>query len=175
MTTDEKLARLALILDELTDIDLGYPQHGNTVAPPTDGAAALLAEAGLSGIEGLVELYSACDGVSMPDVHNGYFIHPLRRPLNVGDPNSEPRAVLAGDEIPVLLIGSTGGGDLFVVERQSGRVLVLPPGLINDGRYEGRRIRVVADTIIKFLDILISDAEAFVRGDRGHWYLKAEE
>lgn len=172
MTIAEKLLRLATILDELAAIDLGYPQGENTILPPSAGAVALLAEAGLAGIEGLTDLYTACNGVSMPDVHNGYFIKPLRRVLKCA-PSSEPSTILLEDAIAVLPLGSTGGGSLFVAEREGGRVLHLPPGPLHEGRYDGRHInvRVVAESIPSFLDLLINDAEAFVHGDQGHRYL----
>ncbi|MDR3620843.1 MAG: hypothetical protein P4L85_15940 [Paludisphaera borealis] len=95
MSITQKLRRLTAILDELAGIDLGYPMGENTISPPKSGAVALLAEAGLSAISGLNELYSACDGISMPDIHNGYFIKPLQRVLEY-DPASEPRTILLG-------------------------------------------------------------------------------
>lgn len=75
--------------------------------------------------------------------------------------------------MPVLSLGSTGGGSLFVTERQGGRVLHLPPGPIHEGRFDGRRtiVRVVAEDISHFFDLVIDDAEAFVRDEQGHLYL----
>jgi hypothetical protein len=172
MSITQKLLRLAVILDELALIDLGYPPSENTISPPRAEAVAILTEAGLSGIDGLSDLYSACDGISMPDVHTGYFIKSLRRVLEY-DPSSEPLTILLEDVIPILPFGSTGGGSLFVVERQGGRVLYLPPGPLHEGRYDGRQtnVRPVAENISRFLDLLIDDAEAFVRDERGHRYL----
>lgn len=172
MSITRKLRRLAAILDELAVIDFGYPLGENTISPPRPEAIALLAEAGLAGVEGLAVLYTACDGISMPDVHTGYFIKPLLRVLN-HDPSSEPLTVLLEAEIPVVPLGSTGGGSLFVAERQGGRILYLPPGPLHGGCYDGRRtnVRVVAEGISHFLDLVIDDAGAFVRGERGHRYL----
>jgi hypothetical protein len=172
MSITQKLRRLATILDELAVIDFGYPPGENTISPPRPEAIALLAEAGLAGVEGLADLYSACDGISMPDVHTGYFIKPLLRVLN-HDSSSEPLTILLETEIPVIPLGSTGGGSLFVAERQGGRVLHLPPGPLHRGCYDGRQtnVRVVAEGISHFLDLVIEDAEAFVRDEQGHRYL----
>jgi hypothetical protein len=172
MSIAQKLRRLATILGELALIDLGYPLGENTISPPRPGAIVLLGESGLSGVGGLADLYSACDGISMPDVHTGYFIKPLRGALNY-DPSSEPLTILLGTEIPVVPLGSTGGGGLFVVERQGGRVFHLPPGPLHDGCYDGHQtnVRVVAKDISHFLGLIVDDAEAFVRDDRGHRYL----
>jgi hypothetical protein len=166
------MRRLDSILHELTAIDFGYPLGENTIIPPRLGATDALAKTGLTKVRGLLDLYSACDGISMPDVHTGYFIKPLRKVLEY-DPASEPRTVLLETEIQVLPIGSTGGGDLFVVERESGRVLILPPGPLHEGRYDGRhtKVRVIAEDISRFLDRLLDDAAAFVRDERGHQYL----
>ncbi|WZO98751.1 hypothetical protein EP7_000339 [Isosphaeraceae bacterium EP7] len=172
MSITQKIRRLATILDELATIDFGYPLGENTISPPRPGTIALLAEAGLSGVGGLADLYSACDGISMPDVHTGYFIKPLPGVLNY-DPSSEPLAILLEAEIPVVPLGSTGGGGLFMAERQGGRVLHLPPGPLHSGCYDGRQanVRVVAEDIYHFLDLVIDDAEAFVRDDQRHRYL----
>jgi len=168
----QTLRRLATTLGELDLIDFGYPLGENTISPPRSDAIALLAESGLSAVKGLAELYSACDGISMPDVHNGYFIDPLWRILN-NDPSSAPRTVLQETEISAVTLGSTGGGGLFVADRQGGRIFHLPPGPLHDGRYDGRQanVRVVAEDISQFLDLIVDDAEAFVRHDQGHRYL----
>lgn len=171
----QQLRRLDSILRELAAIDFGYPLGENAIAPPPSGAAAALSEAGLAGISGLSDLYSACDGISMPDVHTGYFIKPLRKVLKY-DLASEPRTVILQTEVPVLPLGSTGGGSLFVVEQDDGRVLLLPPGPLHEGRYDGRhtKTRVVAEDIPHFVEKVIDDAAAFVRAEQEHRYLTDE-
>lgn len=172
MSIHEQISNLESILRELAAIDFGYPLGDNLVAPPGEQANYALAEAGLDGISGLLDLYSSCNGISMPDVHNGYFIKPLHKLLEY-KPASEPRTVLLDAELEVIPLGSTGGGDLFVVERKSGRVLLLPPGPLHDGLYDGRQtnVKVVAEGIPQFLDELICDVEAFVHDKQGHRYL----
>src|SRR5262245_2784778 len=158
MTIAEKLRRLAAVLDELATIDLGYPQGENTISPPRPGAVAILAEAGLAGIGGLGELYSACDGISIPDVHNAYFIYDLDRVcshLPVSDPVHLSHA--DGSETVVLTIGPDGGGNHFALDRGRGRILFLPIGPLHEGRHEDRRttVRTVAEDISHFLDLII--------------------
>lgn len=175
MSITGKLRRLDSILRELAAIDFGYPLGENTVTPPIPAAADALVEAGLDRIRWLSDLYSACDGISMPDINNGYFIKPLHKVLKY-DLASEPKTVLLDTEISVLSLGSTGGGSLFVVEREIGRVLLLPPGPLHEGHYDGRHTKagVVAEDISLFLDRLIDDAAAFVREEHGHQYLTSQ-
>lgn len=68
---------------------------------------------------------------------------------------------------------STGNGSLFVVEREEGRVLLLPPGPVRKRRYDGKEstFQIVALNVSQFLELLAADFEAFVNDDRGHVYL----
>jgi hypothetical protein len=172
MSIHQLLQRLESVLRELAEIDFGYPLGENKIASPTSGAVAALSEAGLSHVGGLSDLYSACDGINLPDIHSGYFIKPLRNVLHY-DKSSEPRTIILDSELPVISLGSTGGGSLFVVEQNGGRILFLPPGLLHDGIYDGRQtnVRVAAEDILHFLGKLIDDAAAFVRDEPGHRYL----
>ncbi len=114
----------------------------------------------------LYELYSVCDGMSLPDVHFGYFIDPLQRVLNRDQP-TDPQIVILEKEIKVLPIGSTGGGDHFVLDRHSGEVIFLPHGSLNAGRYDGRTVRVITvahSTSHSSVELLTRDVEAFCKG-----------
>jgi hypothetical protein len=81
--------------------------------------------------------------------------------------------VLMERKISVLSFGSTGGGDLFVVRCENGTILLLPPGPLKDGQYDGRgrRVKEVAKTIQQFLVLLLADLVAFVNDDKHHIYL----
>jgi hypothetical protein len=175
MSITQQLQRLESILHDLTKIDLGYPLGSNTISPPFAGAASsALSKAGLDTIKELSDLYSACDGIRMPDVHNGYFIYDLDR-ICSHYPDSDPCRLLSdnNDEFAVLAIGQDGGGNHFVLHRNEGYVLFLPIGPLYQGCYDGRhtKIRVVARDIPDFLDKLIDDATAFVNDEHGHRYL----
>ena len=118
---------------------------------------------------GSPRLYTACDGLSFPDVHNGYFIKPLDRLIHT-DLASEPNKVLSDDIIDVFSFGSTGNGSLFVVDSRRGSVLLLPPGPMTDGLYDGRRLAVrrAAAIVPLFVERLLEDLTAFVKGDTQH-------
>jgi hypothetical protein len=172
MLMSHKLERLDRILRELAEIDLGYPQSQNRIASPIPGAAAALAASGLDGVPLLAEFYMLCDGINMPNIRNGYFIDSHAR-LLASDSDSVLRIVRRDSDTPVVCFGSTCGGGLFAVERDSGRVLLLPPSLLRDGVYHVREsdMKVVATSIAHLLDRLIEDAVAFVRDDRCHAFM----
>ncbi|MFV0138149.1 hypothetical protein ACLGIH_34245 [Streptomyces sp. HMX87] len=92
----------------------GYPAGNNNVAPADDetrAAVALLAnhrpEHGA-----LLSLYAVIDSVSMPDIGNGYFIHP---PSTVTEHLDEYGAVPLTNGAHGVVFGSDGGGRLFAL------------------------------------------------------------
>jgi hypothetical protein len=153
------------------NIDFGYPL-GENIIRSAEGRKYSISELGTSCAKWLVPLYSVCDGLSFPDVHVGYFIKPLERVLSF-DRSSEPDRVILDREIAVVPIGSTGGGALFVVDCEHGSVLLLPPGPLHDGRYDGTRamIKVVAESVPRFLEALLDDVRAFVKNKIAHAYI----
>jgi hypothetical protein len=174
MSISHQLERLKSMLEELVSIDLGYPQSENRIFPPqSHDAQNALAKARLSEFKELVEFYSACDGLSLPDIHNGYFIKTLGKLL--APDSSEPNTVLLESETTVIPFGSTGGGDLFVMEKTNGSVQFLPPSSLEEGHYDGRLVsaRLVADSFSHFLEKLLTDVQAFVNGEEKHQYLTA--
>ena len=158
-------------LDELATIDLGYPQ-GDNVIRPIEQRACSPSEMDQCGSKWLTPLYSACDGLSFPDVHIGYFIKPLSKVL-VFDRASEPDTILLAHEVSVKPIGSTGGGALFVVDCENGRVILLPPGPLRNGQYDGRsaKVKVISESVAEFLSLLLADLYAFVKNNRSHSYI----
>jgi hypothetical protein len=165
MSVEESVARIEALLDSLAKIDLGYPQGQNCVFSPMprDDLETSLERIGLASYESLCGFYAACDGVSLPDVHIGYFLHEakkLGRHGRVHDIN-EVLGPFAGS---VVIIGSTGGGDLFALRRKEGDVLFLPPGPVHAGAYDGARaaVRRLAADFESFLERIVADVEAFV-------------
>lgn len=174
MAIDENIAELRRLGDELMEADFGYPLGSNGVAPTI---ATTLLPTVLDRVtdnaskEQLMSFYSQCDGFSFPDVHIGYFVKPSKK-LDSFDRSSEPDTLLLNEPFAVLPIGSTGGGDLFVLDCQAGAVLLLPPGPLHDGQYDatGLEIREVASSIEQFVKRLTADVSAFVKGVE-HRYL----
>ena len=105
-------------------------------------------------------------------MHVGYFIKSIKR-VAFFDRSSEPDRVLLDHEIPVLSIGWTGGGGLSVVDCELGGVMLLPPAALVDGRYDGTRtkVKIIADSVSRFLDLLLFDLRAFVKNESGHAYI----
>ncbi|MDB5342829.1 MAG: hypothetical protein JWP89_1206 [Schlesneria sp.] len=172
MTVSESIQRMTNKLVELYKIDFGYPLGENVIRKVDRRNGIPSAFVSTNGSTWLNELYSACDGISFPDVHVGYFLKPIERVISF-DRSSEPTTVVLDHEFSVLPFGSTGGGGLFVVGCDLGNVMLLPPGPLHDGRYcgIGQNVKHVAATVPIFVDLLSSDLSAFVNDDRDHIYI----
>lgn len=174
MLIKDSIAELRRLRDELMEIDFGYPLGDNEVASPGEGkvsAAVFDRMANEAARKQLASIYAQCDGFSLPDVHVGYFLKPAAE-LESYDRDSEPDTLLLNGARGVLPLGSTGGGDLFVIDGQTGKVLLLPPGPLQDGLYDasGLAVREVAASLEHFIERLLLDVRAFVH-DTEHNYL----
>lgn len=142
---------------------LGYP------VGPGDNVVTEPGEAVLIDLPpGLAALYRVIGEVSLPDIGNGYFIHPLgylTESVARGMPVQADTQVLAG---PVVTFGSDGGGTLYCTPAASGEVWALPEGEIKNGIYRGGMAapRLIAASVEEFLDRLLAEASGFV--ETGH-------
>jgi hypothetical protein len=161
-------ARMEALIAELEQIDLGYPLGRNEVhAPSSEEVRARLAGAsGLPPLSPLLRLFDRCNGVSLPDVHNGYFIHSAELILR-GINHGEPRSLSGSEAGSILVFGSDGGGNRFALRGADEIVLQLGEGAVIDGVFdgEGGAVRRIAEDLEAFLERLEADTEAFVRGD----------
>lgn len=160
-------------LRKLTNVDLGYPQGNNEIR-----YAAAKERVRAAGDEPLLSLelrtfYQVCDGASLPDIRNGYFIRSfadLRRGAESDDPT-----VIAGGPYkgPIIIFGSDGGGGLFAFRADEGDVLLLRGGQIAGRAYcdRGRNAERIAVSFDEFLLRLLSDISAFVEDTPGHTYI----
>ncbi len=162
------------LLGRLKDLDFGYPLGVNDVLAPQQSSVVEhgLRVAHASDLEDLRAFYTSCDGVSLPDVHVGYFIKSVTK-LGIADPSSEPVEITGEFAGKVLSFGSTGCGGLFVLSRLTSDVLHLAPGPLDDGIYDGSRGRVkyISASFFGFLDCLIADIQAFVENQRSHSFI----
>lgn len=154
------------LLSELTTQDFGYPLGVNEIFPP---------EAETSGLpEGLRALYAVCDGLSLPDVHAGYFVDRAAR-VKSNASRGEPTTVSDLPQKHVVVFGSDGGGGRFAIEQENGVVLYLPAGgVVKDGVFiqdPQVHVRRVAHSMLEFLYRLSDDVEAFSAQREGHRYL----
>lgn len=167
------LSAMKHLLAEMKAIDFGYPLGDNVVASPQDPVIAKerLAAIGGDAVAAFQSFYACCDGLSLPDVRNGYFIKSIAK-LGVSRPDSDPKEVIGEFAGAVLAFGSMGNGGLFVVRRIESDVLYLPPGPLHDGVYDGRQTQVkrLAPDLNTFLGLLLDDVKAFVR-DTPHQYI----
>ncbi len=132
----------------------------------------------LSGVvrEMACEFYDVCDGLYWPDVWNGYF---LKRASEIGTPNDrfDPTYVVTDSSFEITTIGSTGGGGLFALLNESGRVAFLPNARIEENKYfdDDRQVRIVAGSLREFAHLLLSDLRCYVEDTRGHQFLDGGE
>ena len=99
--------------------------------------------------------------VSLPDIGNGYFIHPADRVARQAA-DGEPRRIGPPHELDVLVFGSDGGGALYAVPAaKPGPVYRLRECSIKDGIAIAGDIKVVAVDYRTFLQRLEIAVETF--------------
>lgn len=168
-TTDIKewIKAVRSTLANLASQDFGYPLGVNEVRE-----RSAVPHAGLP--LKLEALYGAFDGVSLPNVHVGYFIDPASRVVSAAE-RGEPTLVEGDRPITIHVFGSDGGGGRFALGMNDGAVYYLPSsGAVEDGKFlESPTARVcqVATSVSGFLERLRMDIEAFVRDDIEHEYM----
>lgn len=119
----------------------------------------------------LADLYLRCDGLSLPDVGGGCFLHPAAAILN-GIRNGEVVRLASERSASVVVFGSDGRGGRLALRVESGEVIYLAPGVVRMGVYDSpTRPRLVAKSVADLLDRLIGDIRAAVSGDKNHSYL----
>ena len=152
----ESIARLASCGDHMRDY---------RISPPADAAA--LQE--LKNIvpdevaKELIELYRLCDGIILPDVKNGLFLHTIAQ-LSRAKQNMLPNIIVGDKAGSIFVIGSDGGGSLFALRLDGSReILYLPTARIDNNTYFGEpnSIEMVAVGIAGFLAWLNLQTEEF--------------
>lgn len=166
---------MGVALEALREIDLGYPQGENVIHPATDPAALaeFVARAGLEPRSPLVALYRVCAGVSLPDVHVGYFVHAPGLVLR-GLEGGEPTRLTGPYARDVLVFGTDGGGGRFALGAGGeGEVLHLGEGAVHDAVFDGvyGRVKTLAPDPNAFLARMLADVEAFVYDEEGWEYM----
>lgn len=118
----------------------------------------------------LAMFYADVAEVSLPDVHIGYFLHPVVAIVE-SETRSLPRWVDAASvRGEVITFGSDGGGGLFSILLQDGAVYYLPGGMVEAGVYkEGLGVpRRIAVNFSVFLDGLLSRVQEFAQSGSCH-------
>jgi hypothetical protein len=155
------------LLAELETLEFDYPLGDNRILPPTTVRRSL------PGV--LHPLYEVCDGVSLPDVHVGYFIDPNARVASSFE-RGEPNCIKSDSaNIDVCVFGSDGGGGRFAVVIDDRSVVYLPSsGAVRNGVYyedSTSKPSRISDSVLAFLLRLNADVSAFICGEDGHPYM----
>jgi hypothetical protein len=163
-------SRLAARIPDGFEEKFGYPPDDHEIAGPTDASIIDETIRDHSGSipEVLLELYREIGEVSLPDLHVGYFIHPLERVVDGLGVGGDPLRMGGSWNVPIVVFGSDGGGAMFALGMPSGSpVYMLPEGPVRDQIYVDRMqpARVVADDLGGFLAKLKASIEAFLAGD----------
>ena len=90
-------------LEELATQDFGYPLGTNEVRKPVSPIPTLPRYLG--------PLYAVADGISLPDVHVGYFIDPARRVATAAE-RGEPTRIEGRTRLEIHVFGTDGGGSV---------------------------------------------------------------
>ena len=155
---------------------LGYPPSRNFVREPISGdqVRARLEVLGCKNSLLLEAMYTRFDGLSWPDVRNGYFINSMASDTTDSQAGKLLALVAQSDRRTVHEIGSGGGGELILFDCNSGEVLI-SSGARRESNVLSNpsEIRVVSPSIEGLLDLLFADLEAFTNGIDGrlHEYL----
>jgi hypothetical protein len=156
----------------LRDVVSTYPFEADdhVVGPPSSSAELAALCEGMPWLpDDLLALYRVVGPVSLPDIANGYFVHPPDGLL--GDPYRDGgRADRIGEplaqDVDVVVFGSNGGGDLYALAATGGGpVYRLREAAYGDGIYRGTEcgITVVGNNLGDFLGRLLAAVEAFAR------------
>lgn len=155
------------LLAELGKLDFGYEFSTNELRPP---ASSIRPEVPVE----LHAMYRVFDGLSMPDVHNGYFIDSAAGALAAAE-HGEPTRLSGSPHHRIHVFGADGGGGRFALSTGDGTVFYLPEdGGVEDSTYvedDFVRARRIAGGVTEFLHILKRDLRAFVEQREGHKYV----
>ena len=169
------LSSIRVMLDKLKDLDFGYPIGENIIYPPGNQTLVkdISTKLGEQIPTSIVEFYAHCNGISLPDVHNGYFIHSVDLILR-GIERGEPVKVSGIESYPVVVFGSDGGGGRFVTRLgNSEEVLYLPIGAVRNSTFDGKATPVKSLSLHfeGFLMRLLTDVEAYIQNNPRHQYM----
>ena len=161
----EWLDRMRALIRSLYTVDWGYPLGENFIRN-VNAEQSLVQKLFGSDIRlhHLVTYYQLSDGLELPDVRNGLFIHRVDM-IHRGILAGEPTEISGPGGGTVITFGSDGGGGRYAV-RTGGEpeVLHLPVGRVKDSVFDGKRypIRVLAQDFCGFLRIVEEDTSAFI-------------
>jgi hypothetical protein len=140
----------------------GFEPGLNQLGPPAaDQALASLQAIVPRPAADLIDFYRRIGQVSLPDVGNGYFIHPADLVARQATA-AEPGRIGPPHELDVLVFGSDGGGALYAVPAaKPGPVYRLRECSVKDGIALAADIQIIAADYRTFLRRLEIAVETF--------------
>jgi hypothetical protein len=168
------LVELQHLLNELENIDFGHALDENWIKPPASDNSAEIesAVATIANNKQLEAFYRECNGISMPDVWNGYFIHELEH-LKNREAKGEPTSIEGKLQRDIAVFGSDGGGGMFAIRLAESDILYLPNGEIRNSVYldTANSATRLANDFEGFLARLLADVDAFVHDTPDHVFM----
>jgi hypothetical protein len=169
----DRIDQLTILIEQIRKLDLGYPLGKNALgltAKETQIDEVRHSHKDFKTDE-LLCFYGLADGLALPDVHVGFFLHSLSHIL-AGPSRGVPKTVSGPIADQIMVFGSDGGGGLFALAKD-GTVLYLPTGAVRQGVFDGNgaTVRQVADGFDSFLARLIADIRAFAKQSPDWKYL----
>jgi hypothetical protein len=170
---------IAPILEEITrkltrleGIDVGYPIGQNMLRAPCKDDSLIFLKPDLCEQSSFSVFYELCDGVSLPDLGNGLFIHSRKQNLTSRSRGLPVRLKVGA---AIFTFGSDGGGGLFAAHEMVDdcRILHLPVGTVINGEFDNTRypISIVAPSFAQFLCRIVEDLDAFIDQRSGWKYI----
>lgn len=162
-------------LKELALVEFGYPLGYNGIHQRVSDEylVKLLKRTGIPRSSDLAQFYALCDGISMPDVHVGYFLHPIETVLR-GLDRGEPEFITGVISRKIVVIGSDGGGSAFAYDKDDlSSIIYMPLGPVYDGVYddEDAQVRIIANGYIEFLERLLQDVINDLHDTQGYRFI----
>jgi hypothetical protein len=132
----------------------GYPPDDNKITTVAGGDSASTRQLSTHPAvsPALSDFYTVIENVTLPDIGNGYFVHPARHVLDDLTHDGPVRVGQSG----AVIFGSDGGGILFAIS---------PDGTIHRSHTASRDsdFKVIATDLHDFLDQLRQAATRFIQ------------
>lgn len=158
--------RIEELLSDLSEINFGYPLGVNELHAPQSPQKVRIAleSVGLTQHADLFQFYSVCDGLSWPDVENGYFIDRVASLTRSRTKEFAIHRISGKQDYDVVPFGSLGGGEQFVIRQENGNTLFLPAGHVEAGVYHNTddRVMLISTDFSQFATQLLETLETFV-------------
>ncbi|MGW5188429.1 hypothetical protein ACWEOO_04180 [Kribbella sp. NPDC004138] len=167
----DRVSRSSEQLLERFDKRYGYPPGVNVVVPGTGQGGSQLSQELGPGTQvppSIVEFFNVIDEVSLPDVWNGYFLGPATW-VAAKHADRYPRWLeLGGQRVEILVIGSDGGGALYVVGvEEDSPVFRIEEAAIESGVLcptTDRQVQRLAANFSAFLELFANSLESYAAG-----------